>query len=186
MRRNNTPAFLVRFERRGRQGSGRGESCSGLWTWDHTEPLALKLDKWTQTPGQLDDRARPLHQRPPPHNTHSFIRELILNLEEFSATNPPATGRLNKSPFLLCIQALRELTMTAVSWPIWQYPAGSLGWSGRGLWSQSVAKKHTRELQPACAANTTCKIWKLTHFNLLYVFQWVVFNCPIRKERNNK
>lgn len=110
--------------------------------------------------------------------------------------NSPATGRPNKSLFLLCIHAVREPTMTAVSWPVWQYPAGSLGWSGHGLWSQSFAKKHTGELQPGCAVNTPQnRVWTQplrfevatrrsdTVFFLFSFFKWFVFNCPMTKEK---
>lgn len=44
---------------------------------------------------------------------------------------------------LFCIHGLGEPTMTVVPLHVWQYPAGSLRWSGQGLWSQRTVKTPT-------------------------------------------
>lgn len=61
----------LHFHRALKEGIGRG-ACPGRgrteawpWTRDHTGPWALKQNKWTQTPGQLENRAGPPPQRSP-------------------------------------------------------------------------------------------------------------------------
>lgn len=184
---------------------GRGRTEAWPWTRDHTGPWALKQNKWTQTPGQLENRAGP----PPQRSPQTFIILLrswfhICRNSQGSDgkelpghRNSPPTDRPNKSQFLLCIHAVSEPTMTAVWWPIWQYPAGSLGWSGQGLWSQSIAKNYQRTPAGVCGkratepcVNTTSEIWgrraeKWHSFFLLFLFFiWVVFHCPITREQN--
>lgn len=156
---NNTPAYPTPFIKIRQEEGFWGEGCPGfgptqawLWTRDHTGPRALKQNKWIQTLRQLAEwetelalcltnPPRPFFYWEPdstssaPWLPHEFSGP---QMEERSGALQVTVSILcpaKESRFLLCIHAVSEPTMMAVPLQIWQYPAGSLGWSGQGLWS---------------------------------------------------
>lgn len=136
-----------------------------LWTRDHTAPRALKQNKWIQTQRRLDEWETELPpcltERPHP----SFIENQIPHTQNHDRDINSQASRGGRSLYLFCrhykrkqalfcIHELGEPTMTAVPLQVWQYSAGSLGWSGQGLWSQSTAKTPTT-FNKACGKHAT-------------------------------
>ena len=122
-----------------------------LWTRDHTGQRALKHNEWLQIQRQLDKReielppclAEPPHpffieNQIPHHQRHDF--DSNSQASDWACGSLSVLSPAKESQFLFCIYVVGEPTTTAVPLLVWQYPAGSLGWSGRGLWSQGAAK----------------------------------------------
>lgn len=162
IRRNNTPASSVHFKRGGRKGSGGGESWSWLWTRDHTESWGLKRNKWTQTPGQLDDSAGPPSASTTTTSQHPFffiIKKPIPNLQEFSGLE---WKRAARSPRLSCER------------PAEQKPGSALYTRGEGAYNDSgvvtdltVSSWVSRVVRPRLVIIEHCQK------NILANFNWV-------------
>lgn len=135
--------------------SGFSLTESWLWMRDHTGQRALKQNRGIQTQRQLDEWEREL----PPcltDPTHpSFIENQIPHHQHHDCDiNSQGSQRglwVSVSVPRHCKRKPGSVLYTGSGWTyndssaitVWQYPAGSLGWSGENLWSQSAAKTPT-------------------------------------------
>lgn len=136
-----------------------------LDSWDHTGEKALKQNKGTQTQRQLDEWETEFHWsswRTRFHIISTMTTTLILRplmgSEGLCIYSPP----LQKGTWF-CFVYWRQVNLQwqQCHYRKWQHPAGSQGWSGQGLWSQTAAKTPTTFIRACgeCATTVTQVNW---------------------------